>query len=85
MDKWYVASLVAHLNWSGFLETSYLTLVYNNFKWNQVHEHPWIKVTKFMAGHHQTPSKLKPYFFTSCFNKAKDRAEIGQWRGRKTL
>ena len=34
------------------------------------------ELTKFMTGHRQTLLKVKPYSFTSCFNKANGRAKI---------
>lgn len=34
MDKWYLVSLVAHLNWPGFLENFFAFS--NNLKWNHV-------------------------------------------------
>ena len=38
-----------------------------------------------MTDYHWIPSKIKPYLFTSCFNRANDRAKFNYWGGRKTL
>ena len=38
-------------------------------------EYTLIKVTKFMTGHRQIPSKIKSRFFISCFNRTNDIAK----------
>ena len=36
-----------------------------------------------MTGHHEIPLKIKPFLFTSCLNRANDRAKFDYWGGRK--
>ena len=70
MDMWYLISLVTHLNWPGFIENFLASCRLQQFQ-----------VTR----HRRIPSKIKARMFTSCFNKANDRAKSDYWGGRKTL
>ena len=74
MDKWYLVSLVAHLNWPGFLE--------NFFAFSSLQQ---FQVKPSVTTREWVPWKVKPHVFTSCFITANDRAKFDYWSGRKTL
>ena len=42
-------------------------------------------MTKFVTGHRGTLSEIKPRLFTSCFNRANNKAKSDYWGGRKIL
>ena len=78
MGTWYLL-FRTHLNWPGFLEIlSFLqpTTVSSEIKY----EYLWIKGTKFITSHHQTPSTIKSRLLTSlCLNRANDRVKFDYW------
>ena len=72
---WYLVSLVAHLNWPGFLKNFLASCSLRQFQVKlsmNTLELNWIIKTS----HRRIPSKLKRHLLISCFNRSKGRQQI---------
>ena len=77
-DIWFLQNILK-LTWLPW--TSYLPVAYNNFKCESgmnTRELKWLSLRQ--AGY---LPKIKPRFFTSCLNRAYDRAKFDYWGERK--